>query len=286
MNKISAFFAAFFVILFSAGFYSINSGYNVTKPLSVRILPEILNEISGIAAIDTSTIACVQDESGTVFIYDYAKSAVTKQIPFSGPGDFEAVTVAGNTLYVLRSDGELFEIADYMNSKPGVKSHKTGIPARDNEGLCYDSHGNRLLIACKEGFLDEEVKNRQLIFSFDLKTKKLQKDPVISFDIKLLRKYLKDNKIKIGDDNDYDEVKLRTSEIAINPITGKLFLLSADDYLMLICDLTGKVESLQPLSRSKFRKAEGITFNRRGEMFISNEAEGKSATILRYRMIQ
>ena len=45
-------------------------GYNLSAPDRVYILPKKLKEISGITEIDSSRIACIQDEREIVFIYD------------------------------------------------------------------------------------------------------------------------------------------------------------------------------------------------------------------------
>ncbi|MEO8211018.1 MAG: hypothetical protein ABI840_10685 [bacterium] len=53
--------------------------YDLTKPLSVNALPEILNEVSGITVMDSNTVACIQDENGTLFIYDVVKNKIKTQ---------------------------------------------------------------------------------------------------------------------------------------------------------------------------------------------------------------
>jgi uncharacterized protein YjiK len=110
-------------------------------------LPEILREVSGIAWLDKDRFACVQDEAGTIYIFNKHSGQVEKEILFTGAGDFEGLTLNGNTAYVIRSDGALFEVD--MNTKKTAE-YKTGLPIENNmEGLCYDAGNNRLLIAGK-----------------------------------------------------------------------------------------------------------------------------------------
>ncbi len=47
--------------------------YNLNKPDVHNDLPPVLNEVSGITNIDSSHVACVQDELGTVYIYNFIK---------------------------------------------------------------------------------------------------------------------------------------------------------------------------------------------------------------------
>ena len=53
------------------------------------------------------------------------------------------------SIFILRSDGTLFEISNYTSNALNVISYPTEIKASNNEGLCYDKIMNRLLIARK-----------------------------------------------------------------------------------------------------------------------------------------
>ncbi|HEY0057502.1 MAG TPA: hypothetical protein VGB56_00120, partial [Flavisolibacter sp.] len=113
-------------------------------------LPEVLMEISGLAFLDKDRFVCVQDEKGSLFIYNTVTEKIEKEIPFGAPGDYEGVTLSGNTAYVVRSDGRLFEITGFA-SQPSLQEYSTPLTADDNiEGLCYDAGSNRLLLAAKD----------------------------------------------------------------------------------------------------------------------------------------
>lgn len=259
-------------------------GYDISSPSSNLILPAILNEISGIVVVDSSTLACLQDEIGIIFFLDIRTARIINKVSFAGKGDFEALSLAGKKLYALRSDGILYEISGFNASIPGVKIIETGIPARNNEGLCYDSRSGRLLISCKDSYIDDELKNKHLVYAFDIKSGKLVADPVIVFDVKQIRKYVKEYGIKFQgiDEDETDKLGFKPSDIGINPLTGKLFLLSASDNALIVSDIKGRIESVQPLRKELFRQAEGITFNSRGDLFISNESAGKAPNVLRF----
>ena len=57
-----------YLILISIHTSAFTSGYDLKSPSKVLILPEILREVSGLTDIDATTIACVQDEKGIIFI--------------------------------------------------------------------------------------------------------------------------------------------------------------------------------------------------------------------------
>lgn len=83
-----------------------------------------------------------------MFIYDFEDNKIKNQFTFHIDGDYEGITKVDNSIFILRSDGMLFEIANYLNPDTKISSYRTGIPANNNEGLCYDKDHNRL-IACK-----------------------------------------------------------------------------------------------------------------------------------------
>ncbi len=265
------------------------TGYNLSAPDASFILPDVLHEISGLSNIDATSVACIQDEKGIVFIYDIVKKEIKDQFNFSIDGDYEGIARVDKTLYILRSDGTLFEISNPESKDFDLDYYDTGIPAKDNEGLCYDKDNNRLLIACKSKVgKGEENKDQRLIYAFDLKTKTISKEPVFDFDIKVILQFALNNKINLPTKKDKKDhtsepvLKFRTSEICINPVTKKLFLLSADDHLLFIFNMKGKIEQIAKLNPEIFNQAEGLTFFENGDMLISNEGQDKKPTLLRF----
>src|SRR5690606_33254397 len=120
--------------------------------------------------------ACVQDELGTIYIYNTSSEKIEKEIPFSGAGDFEGLTIVGETAYVLRADGNLFQVKNYTAAKPVVIEYNLALTAKqDPEGLTYDSKNNRLLIAIKGSEPDSE--DYKGIYSFNLKTNTMDRVP-------------------------------------------------------------------------------------------------------------
>ena len=264
-------------------------GYDLTTPDVSIILPDTLHEISGLTSINSTSVACIQDEYGIVFFYDILKHEIMDYCIFSIEGDYEGIASVGKSIFVLRSDGVIFEISDYKSEDFELNLYETGIPSSDNEGLCYDPDYNRLLIACKGNIgKKDENKDKRVIYAFDLKTKKLSEEPVFSFDLEVIRHFATNNKIdlpvkknKKGEKKE-TIIKFRTSEICIQPLTKKLFLLSADDHLLFIFNMKGKIEHIEKLNPEKFIQAEGLTFFENGDMLITNEGQDKKPTLLRF----
>jgi hypothetical protein len=288
----------FFMILFA--FYDhgdnkvakpgLNIGYNLSVPYRVYVLPKSLKEISGMAETDTSSFACVQDEKEIVYIFDINKSQVIKKLNLGYTGDYEGIARVDKTLYILRSDGLLSEIANFETDQPARTTYSTGIPWKDNEGICSDPNNNRLLIAPKvPPEKDSGNKKKRFIYGFDLISKKLIIEPVLIFDLNEIERFALKNKIKVpmkdkkkGGGKEPD-IKFRMSAIEIHPITGKLFVLSSIDKLLFVFNMKGKIEYLERLNPDLFNQPEGITFMKNGDLYISNEGKEYSPTLVRFK---
>jgi len=77
-------------------------------------------------------------------------------------------------------------------------------------------------------------------------------------------------------------IKFRTSAICIHPLTKRLYLLSAADHALFIFGPGGQPEHIELLDPGIFNKSEGITFFSNGDALITNEAQNKKATLLRF----
>lgn len=267
------------------------SGYNLSKPNLSFVLHDTLREISGLTIIDSLTFACIQDENGILFIYDIVNNEIKKQYTFHINGDYEGITQVDSTMYILRSDGTLFEISQYQTSNFKLTYYDTGIPANNNEGLCYDLDNKRLLIACN-GKIGKgpEYKDKRVIYGFDLQRKELTKEPIFDFDLQVIKEFAIKNQLNLptktrkkkGQPITEPFIKFRTSAICIHPMTKKLFLLSSSDYLLFVFDMKGELEFIEQLNPIIFNKAEGISFFENGDMLITNEGQDKKPTVLRF----
>jgi uncharacterized protein YjiK len=264
-------------------------GYTLTEPDKTIILPGILHEISGLAVIDSSSVACVQDENGAIFIFDLLKGEIKKQIDFSSKGDYEGIALADKTIFVLRSDGVLFRVKNYELSSHSKKINLSGIKEGDNEGLCYDPENSRLLIVPKrKPGKDSGLRKYQLIFGYDLISDSLLRKPVIEINLASVAKFIRKNSVaqlkKAGKKSRKQEptFQFRPSEIAIHPVTNKIYLLSSEEHMLFVFDAGGTIEYAEKLDPTLLNKPEGLAFFNNGDMLISNESGGRYPTILRF----
>jgi uncharacterized protein YjiK len=232
-------------------------------------LPNILSEVSGIAMMDNNRIACIQDEDGIIFIYNLKTSKIEQKIEFGSSGDYEGIALVGTTAYVLRSDGIIFEVNDFANQTAPAIKHKNPLKGKyDFEGLCTDKKNNRLLLNIK----DMDKGEFKPIFAFDLSTKQLNPEPVFNIDFN-------DPVFDILEVKKSDKI-LRPTEIGIHPITGNIYILEAKNPKLLILDPTGKPLKLYVFKEEQFSQAEGMSFSKEGELYISNEGNHKPGNIL------
>ncbi len=261
--------------------------YNMSEPDTIYELPYALHEISGITKISDNIIACIQDENGIIYFYNIENGKADKMSYFARNGDYEGITSAENSLWVLRSDGVLFDVTGYRSEIADYKNFRLEVPARNIEGLCFDKANNRLLIGPKDHFTGkEESRKKRFIYAFDLKTKMTSPLPVFTFNMKTVKKFAEENHIDIPykhkkNDKKEPDIEFRISEIAINPVTDKLFVLSGMEQLLMVFSLNGEIEYMEKLDDDIYKQPEGLTFLDNGDMLISNESRNKKPTIVR-----
>jgi hypothetical protein len=264
-------------------------GYALDRPDKILVLPDTLREISGLTILDSATFACIQDENGILFIVDFINNRIRSQHTFAPDGDYEGIAKVKESIYVLRSDGMLFEITEPGSACSKTRSYYTNIPAVNNEGLCYDEINNRLLIGCKsKPGKGPEYKDQRVIYAFDPDTKQVSKEPVFRFSVENIIRFAAASKVtlplKKKGKNLEPVLHFSTSEIAIHPITKELFLLSSADHMLFVFDPLGQILHIEKLDPVVFNKPEGITFSARGDMLITNEGQYKKPTLLRFNL--
>lgn len=259
--------------------------YDFESPALSEKLPGYLDEISGLTSIDDSTLAAIEDESGVLYFLDSRTGKVDRRQKFGPDGDYEAIEIVRDTIYVLRSDGDVYEIADWRTDSPSVNKNETFLSIRhDTEGLAFDSASNSLLILCKE-YAGKQMSGLKSIYSYDLSGDSLKTAPLyaINFDSKK-----RDDFPGRLVDFQYSRSKLRgfkPSAIAVHPLSGNLYILSSAWKAVVVMDRSGRIVSVTELEGKNYRQPEGITFDRYGTLFISSEANGKDAYLFSFRPI-
>lgn len=259
--------------------------FHFGRPDAVYVLPGILGEISAFVPVGNGVLACIQDNKGALFFYDTVTRTISATCSFGPDGDYEGIAMGKGTVFVLRSDGVVFEIQDYTKTWSACTRYSTGVACADSEGLCYDPSGDRLLIACKGDILTPKTsRSKRAVYAFDLSTLSLSQKPVFELDADLIDSKLVDARHVHGKKKGAPEkLEIRFSDIAVHPLLPLVYILSARDQCLVIFDANGRLVRIEKLDPLLFNKPEGLAFTVTGDLFVSNEGENKNATILFFK---
>ena len=232
-------------------------GYDLDHPTTI-ILPSVLNEISGLWYYpkDNSLFA-IEDEDGFLYKIFPKKPDKILRWRFHGHGDYEDVCLAGDTFYILRSDGTLF--ATDIRSGNAINSIKYEFPEEGDEfeSLYYDDSLRLLVMVCKD--CSDDGKKQVSTWAFDLTTHQFQPGP-FTLDAQGIAAI-------IGQ----DKIHFKPSAATINPFTGQIWIVSSVNKLIVVTTRSGEVLQAYPLDPGFYKQPEGIAFGADRTLYISNE---------------
>jgi hypothetical protein len=275
-------------ILYEAAGYDF--AYRLAKPDQTWKLPLSLVEISGIATIDADRLACVQDEKGVIFVFNVKSGAVEREILFGDNGDYEGIEVVDRDAWILKSNGTLTHVPDFLqDGQLSVSNYPTALSRKnDTEGLAYDPMTGNLLIACKEHpFLDKRAESGfRAVYSFHSESFSLDHNPLFLISTDTLQLYRE--KGVAGRPGGLPltgkgEKAFQPSGIAIHPVSGDIFILASVGKLLVVLSRGGEILALADLRTAHFPKPEGICFGSDGTLFISSEGSLNSGTIHQFK---
>lgn len=240
-----------------------------TNKLDLRI-----KEISGLVWENTrNEFIAHNDEAGKLFYLDRDSKEIKREVVFGGTGDYEDIALVGTIPYILRSDGTIFRIRPDSANSNTVKGEEMGKPgiegSVDFEAMYYDSTRHALIMICKNCKVDNKA--TVSAFAYYVDSARFGNKPVFTIDAS-----------KVEELSPTETSKLQPSAARINPRLNKLFIISSASNLLVVADVNGKVESVHRLAPKLFPQPEGLTFNKTGDMYISNEGVTGKSTIHRF----
>lgn len=254
--------------------------YNLKKPSKRWDLPKELVEISGLSFFRNNELACIQDEDGDFFIYDLRKKEITRKEKFGEKGDYEGVEVIEDTVYVLKSNGDLFYFHLRSKGIGEVLKLKTDLKKQnDAEGLGFLKEHQEILVACKEepGTKKIDVGKSRTVYRISRPDKKFKKKPKYIIDAKSYNKMLETKELSKKQHKPF-----KPSGVAIHPKTNDVYVIGTVGKMMIILNPNGEIIDLIPLNPEVFRQPEGICFSPDGDLYISSEGRNKKGYILKF----
>ncbi|MFC0181089.1 Uncharacterized protein YjiK [Pseudarcicella hirudinis] len=240
--------------------------YNFSKPDQKYILPDVLEEISGLSYYKGNQLVCLNDEEGKVFFFDYTTGKIVKEIKFGKKGDYEGIEAVGEKIYVMKSNGELY---GFLPEEPRESIISVDFDGQNEfEGLSYDPRHKYFLMAVKQR--EKELDDVKVVYAVSASQKKAWK--VIGIPLEAL--FDKNVKKK--------ERVFKPSGISVHPLSGDIYILASVGKKLLIIGDDGKKKAFISLDPSQYIQPEGICFSPNGDLFISSEGKGGAGYILKF----
>lgn len=242
------------------------------SPVAMWVMPPELREISGLALLPDGGLLAHDDEEGKVYELDPRRGVIVKSFTLgNGPKkDFEAITIAGNDIYLLVSDGVLYKFREGANNTRVPYTVIDTHLGRDCEfeGLVYEADSSRLVMPCKIVH-KKELKGNLVIYRLKLG---VQDSTALSMVTVPMDDVVGSNKWK----------DFRPSDITIDPFTKNYVMVGSHEKGLVEITPDGDVLRSEPLP-GKHNQAEGVAITPDGILIISDEATSKPAAVTLYR---
>ena len=252
-----------------------DAGADPTDPLALWILPREMGEVSGLAMTSDGRLLAHGDEWGQVYVIDPRGGALLKRFSIGATGgetraDFEGITVAGERIFMVASNGMLYEFAEGADGeRVEYRLHDTRLGKEcEFEGVAFDSTQGIVVLPCK-----------------NVGTKNLR-DNLVLYRWRLsgggdstLAPLIIPLSIVIGANAWKD---LHPSDVTVDPATGNYLLVAAQEKALIEITPGGDVVRAVPLP-GKHRQAEGVALTADGILIVGDEATSRPASLTLYR---
>ena len=136
---------------------------------------------------------------------------------------------------------------------------KKEVKLNEFEGL-FKTDSGTIVLVCKSCQADD--KKKLSLYTFNYKDSSKSYTKLISFDLAPIAE-------KLGDEN----IKIKPSAAAVNPITKELYILnSTGAQFLMIFSPEGQFKEVYKLDPAIYKQPEGMTFTPAGDLIISNES--------------
>ena len=238
-------------------------------------LPSQLAEISGLAFTPDGRLLAHGDERGVIWQIDPATGVPANRFGFGSHGrllhgDFEDIQVVGQRVFLVSSDGRIFEareprddvIVDAIPRSAGLAS------ACEIEGLAFDPPSQSLLVLCKHAWT-KRWRRSVVVLAVSIVSWRFEAEP---------RMLIRESDLE----RVTGEKQFHGSAMVRHPRTGTYLLLAGPQHSYAEVTATGTVIGGGQLPSDLHRQAEGMAVGPDLTLYISDEAAGKHATLTAY----
>jgi len=228
--------------------------YSLAEPAADWRLPGRLREISGLALTSDGRLFAHDDERAIVYQVDYSEGGLVKAWALGDPparADFEGIAVAGDRVWLVTSDGRLYEAGEGQDDDRVLyNTYETGVGRScEVEGLEFEPRDETLLLVCKThrvGQLQDVI----AIYRWSIAERALVEPPILVRRAEIDRRR--------GVEGRSDRAGFNPSGIARDPATQNYFLVAARQGLLAEIQPDGTVVAVQRLGLRLHPQAEGI----------------------------
>lgn len=251
-----------------------DSGANRVAPMARWVLGGDLSEISGLALTTDGRLFTHGDEQGRIFELDYRRGVLLKQFTIGTHlvhADFEGITVVDDALYLLASNGKLYEFQEAANGEETAYTlHDTRLGHEcEFEGVAYDPSINSLLLACKNVRIPGPLRDSLVIYRWKLPDGGGDRPSRLTVPLS-----------RLTAPNGWRS--LHPSDITIDPVSGNYVIVAAEERALIAITPAGDVVFARRLPAG-LAHAEGVAVTRDSILIVSTEAGHHAAAITLYR---
>ena len=244
-------------------------------PVAMWIMPKVLREISGLALTADGRLLTHDDEVGRISVIDPKRGVLLKQFSLGDNpprADFEAITIAGDDIYMLASNGTLYEFNEGVDgAHVPYMIHDTLLGKEcEFESVAFEADSDWLLMPCKK-VGTKKLQDQLVIYRWRVGSTRSDSAKVSMLTIPLAR--------VIGSNH---WKGLHPSDMTIDPASGNYVIIASHEKALVEITPLGQVVRAVPLP-GKHNQPEGVAITKDSILIVSDEATNNPGAITLYR---
>ncbi len=242
-------------------------------PVSVFKLPKNLVEISGLAPAGEKSVYGHNDEHAIIHEISVDDGTVLRSFALGEPtvaGDFEAIARIGAFIYLVTSDGLIYEARPQPHAQRAAYNvYDTGLGKTcEIEGMAPDEEGG-LLLLCKRSTLNKR-RDRLILYRWRFEDRLNEKTPLINVALRDLAPRPV-------------EGSFRASGLERDANTGNLLIIDSNAGAVLEITTRGAKVAYHAIGSKAHPQPEGVTILPSGLFVIADEGRKKKGALSIYK---